>query len=450
VAIDLYTRGALAEVFAFVWLPLVLRFARGVRNGRESALPLLAATYGALALTHLPTMMIFSPVAIAYVFLTAPRGGRLRALSKTLAALALGAGAAAIYLLPALTMQGFVSMSEMRAYAYQNQWVYSVNEGVRSAAGRILWSVITTTLLAVGAYLLTRTRFARIGERATRESGGGEERSAVVDEGVGEGGREEGTFWIAAAGLSVLMMTPASAPVWRWLTSLQRIQFPWRFNAVLCVAAAALVALATREIGARRARLRRLALGLACAIFAAWLALDAYSAWRAYGDRDAAAFERSLRGSVAAGVDVPEYRPAWAASNNIDRLSALVRRPCAEGGETAAACVVGGDGSVVVERWRPREIVLRVSSVKGATLIVRQFYFPYWSARADGRAQTLKPTVPDGLVTLDVPPGEGRIEITLQSAPAERAGQLVSAASCCVLLIVAFSSRRRILSVTSR
>jgi hypothetical protein len=101
----------------------------------------------------------------------------------------------------------------------------------------------------------------------------------------------------------------------------------------------------------------------------------------------------------------------------------------------AQACVAAGEGAFAFERWQPREIVLRVSSMNGATFDVRQFYFPGWDARLDGNPLPLSPSVPDGLLRLTVPGGEHRVEITLRRGAAELAGQIISAISVVLLLL---------------
>lgn len=99
---DIYTRGALAEHAAFVWLPLI---ALGIEAlPKRWAPPLLAASVAGLLLTHLPTAVL------ALVFLMIPLGVRRvlqdrRALIPGACAGLLGAGLAAFFLVPALTLQ---------------------------------------------------------------------------------------------------------------------------------------------------------------------------------------------------------------------------------------------------------------------------------------------------------------------------------------------------------
>jgi uncharacterized membrane protein YfhO len=64
----------------------------------------------------------------------------------------------------------------------------------------------------------------------------------------------------------------------------------------------------------------------------------------------------------------------------------------------------------------------------------RQFYFPGWVARLDGRPHPLRPSSPDGALRFSVPGGEHRVELTLRRTPPELAGQIVSALSLVSLL----------------
>jgi hypothetical protein len=417
-AFDLYMRDALAEVFAFVWLPLVMHFARGVREGRKPAAVCLSASYALLVLTHLPTTVIFSAVPVAYVLFTAESGRRIRALFATLGAMALGAGVAAVYLVPALAMRAYVSLGEMGGHLYYERFVPSVTANPLRHEGKILWCVLTTLALTICAHVAPRGR------------------SAV--------GRSERGFWLAVACAGVFMLTAASDAVWRLAPALQSVQFPWRFNVVLCLAAAAVAALSLHSLGETGARAGRVAVGVACVMLAGWIALTSLCLWQSYGDRAMAReYTRGVGVWVALGRDVPEYRPATALSNSPAYFERLARRFCREGEALARACVVEGEGALEVGLWQPRRVALSVSSPRGVVIDARQFYFPGWVARLDGRPHPLRPSSPDGLIRLDVPAGDHRVELTLTRAAPELAGEIVSALSLASLLAWALYARRR-------
>ena len=218
--VDLYMRAAFAEFWAFVWMPLILYFTEGVMRKRRYALAGLAVSYGLLVMTHLLTTLMFSPVPIAYALFLAKRGERGQALLKAGAGLLLGTGLAAIYLLPALAHKSYVSSAKyLREPIYQWQNNFPPLDGrlFESAQG---WPGFVQFLaLLLILFALAVICFAMIARGAAA------------------------TFWLAVAGISLFMMLPLSAPVWRLLPILGQLQLPWRYQAVTTLAVAALAAL---------------------------------------------------------------------------------------------------------------------------------------------------------------------------------------------------------------
>ena len=95
---DFYGRGAQAEFFAISLIPLV---ALGLRRALNDRATLLALAYGALILTHLPLALLTS------LFLILPYGIFHGGLRRLILPLAAGLGISAIYLLPALALNGY-------------------------------------------------------------------------------------------------------------------------------------------------------------------------------------------------------------------------------------------------------------------------------------------------------------------------------------------------------
>lgn len=123
---DVHVRGALAEFAGFVWLPLI---ALGIRwLPRRRGIALLGAAYAALILTHLPL------ATLTGIFLIAPlmvhrimqdRATLLPGIAAGLLAFALSA----FYLLPAITLQPFMSTNLLWSGMYQAKvWtIWSAN-----------------------------------------------------------------------------------------------------------------------------------------------------------------------------------------------------------------------------------------------------------------------------------------------------------------------------------
>src|SRR5262249_45493464 len=117
-AIDLYTRGALAEMWAFVWVPLVLLFIDRAAIGKRGAIAGLAVSYALLIFSHLPAPLIFPPVALLFA-------ARQHVFPRAALAMALGGGLAAIYLVPAMFEQDNVRLDTMTQgfYDYHYWWI---------------------------------------------------------------------------------------------------------------------------------------------------------------------------------------------------------------------------------------------------------------------------------------------------------------------------------------
>jgi hypothetical protein len=430
--LDLYRRAAFAELWAFVWMPLVMYYAVGAARGGRRSVVGLASAYGLLAATHLPVTLIFSPVPVCYALYSAGAGRRARASAAALCAMALGAGLAAAYLLPALTLQDHVRVGEMaRGFLHYENWFLVTRLKPWGATAGYFWIAFVTAGLCACACVVARR-------------------------GPDERVRREARFWAVVAGACVVMMLPLSRPVWVSLPALQKIQFPWRFNAVLCVALAALLALGFSALRAARPKPGRGLRAFALILFAFWLPYAAAQAWRAYPvtrphAKDLADIARRLEQRR----DTPEYLPRWVETVDGSRweaheetLRALLQRAGREVGAGGGAAFVGGEGRAVVEGRGPRHFVLRVSSPRGGRVRVAQFYYPGWTARADGVSgeSAARPAAPDGLTEVFVPAGEHRVRLTLGRSSAELYGLLISAASLLVLLALlgfSFAPRRR-------
>ena len=106
--IDLYLRGTFAELFAYVWFPVILLFlVRLFRTGHKSAFLGLSLSYAALILTHLVSGFIFSLVIggfVLYHFIFVNRQTALKALLS----ICLGLGVSSLYLIPVIMEQKYV------------------------------------------------------------------------------------------------------------------------------------------------------------------------------------------------------------------------------------------------------------------------------------------------------------------------------------------------------
>lgn len=430
-AFDLYRRGAFAEFWTFVWMPLVLYFVHGIACGRNITRAAfgLATSYALLVMTHLPVTLMFSFIPLVYAFHLAVDKRRARTLLATIAAMSLGVGLSAVYLLPALTMQGYVQMQIMtKGSGYFGNWFLITKLKPWGFTSGYFWMVFNMTALAACAYRVSR---ASLDEAAKREA----------------------MFWMVVAFACLFLMTPLSYPVWYLVTPLQKIQFPWRFMTVMCVALAALLALGITALERRFYLPGKKMRAFVSLLLALWIPYAVVQAWRAYpATRLNPAIVREdtdgINRRLGLNRDAPEYRTRWVylpddgvpPTRHLrnEKLRRLLERLGLSENGVMKANITDGAGGVSVEEWKPREIRLRVETPDGARLTVSQYYFPGWSARlsGDGEALTLEPSGTDGLINVLVPRGVHRVSLTLERNPAERYGGVISLASAIVLLLL--------------
>lgn len=428
---EIYVRGALAELWVLVWIPLILFFTNKVVGGRKLACVGLAVSYALLVMTHLPTTLIFSVVPVSYALFTANKEFRMKAAAFTLASLLLGIGLSAVYLLPALLTQQNVSINRMTTgyFNYNNWFLFSKWSIWKEDKLTLLLLVVDMIGIAGCSFFISRTR-------------------------LGDRQRTLGRFWFAAAGASVFMMTELSKPLWWIIRPLQKIQYPWRFNVLLSIAAAALLALAIFSLRAGRLASGKSLKTIALALIVVWIPAITFEAWRVFPQTSPdPTTSKSKNKQVEEGRDAPEYRPRWNesigelnwnASMDIDNWDALLEREfdsllqrvATDDRPAPGIRMIQGIGRATVTARKPREIDLHVETPTGALLEAPQFYYPYWTARLVGETTNLTtgPSKPDGLLSFSMPPGNHDVQLRLERSRAELAGQIVSLASAAVAL----------------
>ena len=215
--LDHYYRGAYAEFAAFAVLPLVALGIRRIANGERWGPAVLALSYAALPMAHLPTALLVSVTMLpAYVLHRAWRlgdpGRVARFLLRCSVSGILGLGIAAAYLLPALTLQDWISPEVLWARDYivdkwflltPDRWPRPIDMMLIIAACAVAYALAAMSVLVAAT---------RVGEPV--------------------GARAEATFW-AALCLFCLLLVAGVVP-WFWqLPFVAKVQFPWRLMSVV-------------------------------------------------------------------------------------------------------------------------------------------------------------------------------------------------------------------------
>jgi hypothetical protein len=436
-AIDLYRRGASAEFWVFAWLPLVLLSAEGLLRRSRWAVPGAAVSYALAVLSHPTTSLCFAPILLAYVFFQSEQKKRVGTTAVLAAALLLGVGLDAAYLLPAMLDQNKASVSLYTSGQgdYHAAWLldgdkisqcgHDLYDKFTGKAIKIpsdiltyAWILVVTlsTLGAIGLLFVLSRWYER--ERRPRRLAG---------------------FYAGIAIISFFLMNKPSAFIWEMSRFLKFLQFPFRLNVMLVVCLAALAALAGPYLLQPRARVIALFLVLTAVGWLGadlWIPTRVFSAWRLLPEQ-AEWSQQWMRIQL-------EPFDMWPSSATSDvhktfaELDRFVETHPPKTAKLTAFSTGNSVGEARVESWQPRRVVLNIEAPRDSQLTLNHFYYAGWQARINSGATVLTASPsPDGLIQFDVPRGNYDIIIDLPRDGAERTGMVISQFSLALLAAVA-------------
>jgi uncharacterized membrane protein YhaH (DUF805 family) len=413
-AIDFWHRSALGELAAYVWMPLVL-LGLTPQDAAPGRRLLAAAGYAGLILSHLPSALLFSPVMALYALI---RLGIVRGAGVLAAIAAAGVGLSALYLVPALTMQGDINAAAWWRDAEFSpaNWLWlDGRDPVAGPTHQLLFALLIPTaiaLLAVALLALGALRVRRLGDRGLQ------------------------AFVLLALAWCWFLMTAPSSLLWQHAPLLDKVQFPWRVGIVVDLCAAMAVAMLLAEAGLRRAW-RAAALGLAVLAVAGFHGAYARTLyWDLLETEQVTAAQ--VRESAAAGFDAEEYLTRWyVEAGGVEdpqaRLAALAGLPDAAIDEGAGSLSALEDGT--------GRLRIAVDAAEPVEVVFGRFFFPGWRLYdpESGAEIPVEPAAETGLAQAALPAGSHRLVLERTPTRAELAGLAVSAVSlaACLLLAVA-------------
>lgn len=409
--LDLYQGATVSEFWSFVWVPLLLDAVRRVSAGPGlNAVAYLALSYALLVFTHVPLLLVTSLTLLIYAVLLTRN---LRVLFSMAAGLALGAGIAAVFLIPVLFETRYVKL--FFRFDYRNYFLF---EHVRLALASTRFSgesaytnLLDTDLVAVG--LLALYMVSSVLMFINRRSGKQDFRSARLCLAI----------W-SVTGLSILMSTRLSTPIWRITPGLPFLFFPCRWLVIASAGTSLVFAFSIWGVLKRPGSGRVLEIVALAIVVALNLVIGALAIVRA-----PVAFD-----GFAAGLarrDTREYRPVWWDGQSREDVW------------QNAAVVESGNAEVRAIDQTGIEQSYAVRAATESVIALRPLYFPGWVARLDASKIEIAPSA-DGHVQLSIEPGEHTLTLRFEDTWPRTLGKVVSAASVLIFLAVLYGARRRV------
>lgn len=422
-AIDFYRRFALSECWALAWMPLLLYFTIGIVSSKRRAVLGFAVTFACLILSHLISVAMFFWLPALLAVLESERGRKVSSAVRVCGAMLFGSALSAVYLLPAIANAKYMPAARLmlnnEGYLLSNQLAFLGKGLIAHSTGENFLQTISQTIAATLLVSLAAGAVA-----------------LVLNEGKS---RKQVFFWLAVACVSTLMMCKPSAPIWQHIPLLhEAIQYPWRFNALLCIATTALLTLCLSALPAQT-RISKASVAVGVLIIVFVLLLSCGRALRFYAQR----------GQIAAAQPMNEHDgwfPAWVTPGTDQKASLTA----SEGPEVLLA---EGVGSVQPTLWQPRRIAFDSNTSTGGWVRIRQFFYPTWQAQTNGTKLAARPVLPEGMLEVQVPAGAQHVEVSIPPARTEVAGRWLSLASlllCVPLTMINRRTRQESSEVSSR
>ena len=440
----IYERGAVAELLAAVWIPLLALY--GLRR-RSSVVP-LAITTAALWLTDAPAAVMGMYSLGIFVLVAVLRNKEGRLAGRALAAVPLGLGIAGFWLIPAIWEQrwvqigraigplmrvedsflfGFAKLSSLRSpISSTDQFNLIYHNQVLGLAS---WICLVLMLATAAAVWFSRACFSR--EKCKG-------------------------LWLPLVVLSIVISIIQfhwTDFLWRFMPELRFVQFPWRWMLVLGMTFAILAGMASSVAAsfsgmtARAAGIRAgFLLLLACGT-SVWASIRY---WQPCDEEDNIAAQIStFHGSGFEGTD--EYTPGRADNGLVQQGLPVVRLLSAFDAEESAAddnpawapaSAVELPTQTVLSSWKNQRMFFEVQSPGRAWAVLRLMDYPAWHVTRNGLDISIRPHRSDGLMAIPIAEGRNHIEVRWKDTADQILGFVCSLIALAVTLALAIAARR--------
>jgi hypothetical protein len=414
--LDLYSRGSFAEVFAYIWFPLIFLYLHETLYPAKNRMAsvALSVSYACLILTHLVSAFIMSLLIAGYLVYHLFRGPKGPCL-KTSLSLLHGLGLSSVYLLPVLFERKLVKINAITNCPicdYKKNFLFTWDKIQARLAG--FYAPLHIAVILEALLFL----FILLSLRRLRQSSSNDRRE---------------NFFVFPFLAAFFLTTPLSAPLWKIVPAFPMLQFPWRWVSVMEVSLCFIVAkafsfgdIAGLRVTAKTRMVLYLVAMLALASF--FVLLKSETLPQRFVDR------YLVPARIKTLVDpILEYTPIWARD-----IKTIMSEE-----ENKRISVVSGSASTEVSLWQAERRRIVVKSSEPSTLRISTFYYPGWKASIDGRGIQIRIERGSGAMLLNIPEGEHTVELKFTDTPLRSFSKYVSLISFFAIILLAVVSRRR-------
>lgn len=398
---EIYNNFLLAEFGATAVLPFCFLFvARVCRQGGWRNSAGLAAAYGLLILTHLPLTIIGSITLALFALFMIEREKAFRSLLQLLISVGGGLILSSFYWVRMVRELSWLKHSDpvyfSDLFSFERNFLFQPANWLNFSDDILnLWlaDLMLVAMIAVSIpsaiYLVKRRNEL---PRLVKAS------AAVLF-------------------TAIFMATPLSAPLWKWLSFVQRVQFPWRWLAVVSLAGSVFAAYGIMRAAESMKRssdtLLTASLGIVLLVF---LFMGFFIVKSASYVEPAVFYEQTR--NVGEVRSYEGWWPVWATDAAFTQ------------GEQAIA----SERAVTVNRWESLDRDIAVEPGPAASLRVRTFFYPHWKATVNNLPVEVSPSE-SGLIAIPLSTGRSDVRLYFEESAVNRAAFYISSAAWVILLL---------------
>lgn len=381
--LDLFVRGAIGELFSFVFIPLVLL------SIEKKTILAGAVWYGLLILSHNAFALVFTAVLAFYALLRKPFVSVVKILT-------IGLGLSAFFWLPAMMEQRFTHSDLFISKKYLENfptlmqliwspWGFSTEVakpgGLSPQIGPINVLIIVLSLFFIKKYKQMRWLFY---------------------------------FGIVLLVGSVFLSLEYSIFAWNNLTFLKKFEFPWRFTAVSSFSAAILSALVFSTV--RKKWLMIATLLLLVFVSVTFTRIGPYEY---FYDSNYLNYAHSTEFGAASTI--------WSAGDPI----AYPKEPVE---------IISGNGVLSNYQRKPRVHAFSVEAQDQIAILDNTLYFPGWKVTVDDQKVPIEFQDANhrGLITFFVPKGKHHVTVRFTESPIRLISDIISLTTFSALVLIIF------------
>ena len=419
IAYNIYNRGALAEAWALVFVPLgLLLTKKAIIQPKWN--PILAILFAFLALTHVPSLLLYTIFWFAYIIFSAFKYP-IKNILLILFSAAVGFGLASVYLLPAILEKSLVGIAAMKGVkgGFLNNLIglQADNNTKGHIRSFFTYGLFSGTLFSTAALYIYRDHTKRL---------------------------KETLCWIAFFLANLFLMSYLSVPVWQTSSILQMVQFPWRLLGLLSFIIASLLSLVTNGVLESKNPLQKmLFLGLIISILFwnmryTYILSLRYSGFNNPGNLTSAEVKESRKNESFQLIktalfdpytnklkDAHEYYPLLP-KTGLPAKKPVIGQP--------RVSVIKGDTLVKIKRWSSYQRIFNLEAKESSSIRVRTYYYPAWHLYINNQLYPIKIS-DDGTIKFELKAGSYQANLVYGWTRALILGMITSSLSLILLII---------------